>query len=319
LSDATAEVLLTELDSTERRLIGVVIDRWAGVRSWGSALQSRTRGAASQATSAVTKTAQATAATASGGTAAAIAAGKGGVAVAAAGKAAAVSAAAVTTAAAGAATTAIGAASAAAAGVAGAAAAALGVLIAAPAAPAVLATTAIGAAGAGAWRVWRGNLEADLKRVSPGACAGLAFPPGHPLPDNVYIVHPLDPQRYLRLGEFHTTLAAERRAELMQILAALGARQITITVDDDVTEEALAAPTATPHLPEGLRWLSHEPSWLAAAERQLRSPAPSMTLTLDWEDDLGVNDSLVTGLRRAGWSLGDELDVPRTAQIQATF
>jgi len=318
---------LREVPWPERRLIGIEIDRLAGVRSWAGALQARVGSAVSQTTSAVRSTVETTAktatATVTGSATVAAAAGKGTVAAAAAGKAAAATASATvaaSTAAAGAATTAISAASTAAAAAVTSATVLLGGLAAAPAMPAVVAAGAASAVGLGAWRLWAGNLEEDLRRVSPGACASLRFPPGHPLRDRVYALHPLDAERYLPIETFHQTLFLEKEAALMTLLRALGAHQVTVTAHSGhaspegfsdpaatplaepelLRTEVLPAPTAAPHIPPSLPWLEHEPAWRAEAERRLGG-AGEGTFELDWSAPMGIEQELLKNLRRVGW------------------
>lgn len=317
---------------TERRLIGVAADRWG----WARAARSQVTAVVNKTTALAQTTAQTTAATATSGTVAAVAAGKGGTAAVVATKAAAAAATTATTAstaAAGAATAALSAATAAAASTLGA----LGALVAAPAIPVALAA---GAAGAGVWKLWKTNLEDGLLQLTPADCEGFTFPPGHPQPSAVYALHPLQHSRYLNLSLFHTALFTEKHNELMQLLAALGARRITVTCESgharadafsDPTASPVEAPTPLsdahlpppqqpPHIPPGLRWLAHTPAWQEAAQQRLHG-ASELRLSLDWLDDLGVHAQLVTNLGRAGWRLRDEAVhfVPTTWQVHATF
>lgn len=56
------------------------------------------------------------------------------------------------------------------------------------------------------------------------------FPPGHPLPENIYRVHPLKSKskKYIPLESFYALLYDERETELIRLLTDLGATKIKI-------------------------------------------------------------------------------------------
>lgn len=65
----------------------------------------------------------------------------------------------------------------------------------------------------------------------------LKFPPGHPIPEHLYRVHPLKQKmnKYIPIETFDTMLYDEREAELIYLLTDLGATKITF---QDITNRS---------------------------------------------------------------------------------
>ena len=70
---------------------------------------------------------------------------------------------------------------------------------------------------------------------------GFEFPPGHPLPDKLYRIHPLkdkeNKSRYIPSEMFDSLLYEERESELIKLLVDLGATKIVIKETSNVNAE----------------------------------------------------------------------------------
>jgi hypothetical protein len=156
----------------------------------------------------------------------------------------------------------------------------------------------------------------------------------------VYAEHPADPEHFVPLAVFHPHLVQEKRAELTRLAASLGAREIRL-VDSSRRDRAssgsgdgvvpvrgvpvdvkagggsraatsetfslsarMPKPTHAPSVPEGLRWLSHEPLWQAMAETRLRQRAISFEVQFRYAHDFGVDGRLAAKLAGFGLSAG---------------
>lgn len=169
----------------------------------------------------------------------------------------------------------------------------------------------------------------------------LTFPPAHPLLDHAYAAHPLEAGRYLPVAQFHRALFEQKCAELLTLLASLGARRVRAVckqgyrsmhaggVSVDAPVEAIAAregvtrqretvsaqvfeehydpdPNRDPRVPEGLVWFAHEPAWQALARRRVEYGVREVRAQLTYTDDFGVNAELRLGLEGLGVRAGGQ-------------
>jgi len=161
--------------------------------------------------------------------------------------------------------------------------------------------------------------------------AKLSFPTGHPKSREMYIVHPLDSNRYLPLEGFDGLLNEEKRHEFFTLVRALGAKKIkyrnlvstehrtsdkktktltqgtsaepaapismgnvgsedrlsaqnqtssAVSSNTDLFVESEYAPTAAPHVPDGLLWYDSELDWQRLASDRLEAGLKSTKLVL---------------------------------------
>lgn len=199
-----------------------------------------------------------------------------------------------------------------------------------------------GLAGAALGKLVRGLMNTKGASITPAfvplerARTELSFPPGHPVAGRAYVVHPHDDGRYFCVEHFHEQLFSEKRAELLTILAALGATKVTmrcvassgrkagahaavpgIDVGDVETHahgesarkneghfEEHYVPHGDPRLPDRLVWYHHEPDWRRWAERRLALGLSQFTCRLLYTESLGVDVGLKAKLEEIGVEVG---------------
>lgn len=184
------------------------------------------------------------------------------------------------------------------------------------------------------------------------AKAELVFPKGHPLAGSAYVVHPHDDGRYLCVESFHQALFNEKRSELLTILAALGAKRVTLRCvagsglqvggravvpgveplgevggkvrvfsereGEGVFEEHYG-PIGTPRLPDDLIWYHYEPDWRGWAERCLSYGLESFTCSLKYTESFGVDSTLAANLKKIGVELGADFHKFQESVWEVTF
>jgi hypothetical protein len=176
----------------------------------------------------------------------------------------------------------------------------------------------------------------EVLPVSRSEAASLTFPPGHPKTRRVlYIGHPTIPSVYYPAASFHRLTFEHKLSEAVRLLMALGASQIEVereygwskefaarlnvplgtpgasaglgagTQRDSAAQILFSARlrnTATPAVPEGLVWYPHEETWKTVAGARLQHGLQEFSLTVNYEDDFGVDASLEANL--AGTRIG---------------
>jgi hypothetical protein len=80
-------------------------------------------------------------------------------------------------------------------------------------------------------------------------------------------------------------------------------------------------PTAPPHIPDGLVWLTHEPLWQEVAQARLESGLDSFAIDVRSTDDYGVNASLKALVAKSGLEVGGNFVEHRNTiwQLNGTF
>ena len=187
----------------------------------------------------------------------------------------------------------------------------------------------------------RANQSLPIELVSRSEAKEIAFPPGHPQVDVLYIGHPGVANIYCPAAEFHRVVFEHKFSEAIRILMALGATRIEVQhvvgwSREFMGDMAVGLPQGTasgkvhsgqsqsrtlllnaeldpswkkPALPHGLVWYPSEPTWKTVAEGRIEHGLRSYQLSVNYEDDFGVSaeiEAKVTKLKST-LKLGGEL------------
>lgn len=188
-----------------------------------------------------------------------------------------------------------------------------------------------------AYDAWVKARESGLEvlQISTSEAAQLNLPPGHPRQGNLYVAHPAMPSVYYTTALFHRVVFEHKFSEAIELLMSLGASQIevehvqgwsrefsaTISVPiPQVKVDANASSNASKSasllfkanfsnekeacLPEGMVWYSHEPTWQSVAKGRLNFGMQEFSLTVNYQDDFGVNAGLKVKAEKAGLDIG---------------
>lgn len=184
---------------------------------------------------------------------------------------------------------------------------------------------------------WARARESGLNVLQIGRTEArtLQFPPGHPRDQTLYVAHPALPSVYYTTAAFHRMAFEHKFSEAILLLMSLGASKITVEhvrgwsrefsskisaplpeVDISATAghsaksgssllfEATLNNKHEPSIPNDLVWLSHEPTWQAVAKGRMQFGLSQFSLTVNYEDDFGVNAGLKVRVQKAGLDLG---------------
>ena len=180
-------------------------------------------------------------------------------------------------------------------------------------------------------QAWRQASESmDICQVAASEASALAFPPGHPKPDVLYIGHPAAPDRYCTPSDFHRMVFEHKFSEAVSLLMALGATAIEVHHVVGWTEEILGTMASTfgvagiagaaqeaeahsknredrslilkasfdrasrkePYLPDNMVWYPHEQLWQTVAQGRIDHQLTRCSLAVNYADDFGVNEQL---------------------------
>jgi hypothetical protein len=178
------------------------------------------------------------------------------------------------------------------------------------------------------------RVQADIAELT------FKFPPGHPLYNTIYVGHPLKPNIYTPLANFHHFLFEEKFNELLKLLWSLSATKVTINYirgyrnafdggvgllipaeipakvgasferkvsnRSEATLEASFNPVGNPCIPESTAWYAYEPTWQKIAEARLNAGLKEIDVELRYDDDFGVNGEVATTLLENGFKIGGE-------------
>ncbi len=187
----------------------------------------------------------------------------------------------------------------------------------------------------------------------------LEFPPGHPLPEHLYRVHPLKlkKKKYIPIEVFDTLLYDEREAELIYLLTDLGATKITFREINNQSNEhganaevkiigagglegkgehkrtqsqdnsqfiKLRGKPWTPNMTidkEKYSWLSYEPSWERLVHTRLVGGALSTTIELTTDNSYSISGQfkLAEGLLQNIGALGAGATITQSFQKKKLF
>lgn len=184
---------------------------------------------------------------------------------------------------------------------------------------------------------WAKAREAGLNvlQISRSESQELQFPPGHPRDQLLYVAHPAQPSVYYTAATFHRMAFEHKFSEAILLLMSLGASHIVVehirgwsrefstklsapipgaTVNLDAAGETKSSSSLLfeaslenglpARLPEDLVWYPHEPTWQAVARGRLEFGLQQFSLTVNYEDDFGVNAGLKLRVQKAGLDVG---------------
>lgn len=161
---------------------------------------------------------------------------------------------------------------------------------------------------------------------------------GHFATNVVYARHPVDPNFFIRVANFHSYLLQEKRAEFFRLAASLGAKAINQSDVNKSSSQGVAQAgfeeptksvnlkatssfshqqgsrfdltasfeeaTAEPKMPENMKWLNQEPLWRAMVEARLNNWVDRFTLSFTYSQDFNINAELVGMISEVGFSAG---------------
>jgi hypothetical protein len=168
------------------------------------------------------------------------------------------------------------------------------------------------------------------------ADAGFAFP-GRAKPKVLYALHPVDPLRYYPVANFHSLTFEHKFSEVIRLLVALGATEVTVEhqrgwsrdfsatvaapvseekASIDVTAKANAASKSTilfaasyegtdsPSIPRDLVWYQKEDLWQAVAMGRIEGGMTKFDLELHYDSDFGINVDLAAKAEKVKIDIG---------------
>ncbi|WP_438434992.1 hypothetical protein [Gorillibacterium sp. sgz500922] len=177
--------------------------------------------------------------------------------------------------------------------------------------------------------------------VSQSDAREIKFPPGHPRFGVLYIAHPAAEKVYFPLAQFHRLTFEHKFSEAVILLMSLGATHIEVQhvtgwskefsskMDISIPQvnvegEAAASSKRSSgseilftanfngntanELPSNLVWFHHEPTWQQIADGRLKYGMKDFSLTVRYEDDLGVNVGLKTAATKAKLDIGGNFE-----------
>jgi len=180
----------------------------------------------------------------------------------------------------------------------------------------------------------------------------LQFTAGHPRDGIVYAGNPAMPSVYFTLAEFHRQTFAHKFEEALRLIAALGARSMSVTARQGWGREFAAnlgvrlrpdsgegrAETRSnssreflytaelkgsgdPRLPPDLRWYHHEPEWQSFARQRIEHDLREFTLQVRYEEDFAVTADVASKMSTVGLSAGGTFQRHQSTvwSIAATF
>lgn len=184
---------------------------------------------------------------------------------------------------------------------------------------------------------WAKARESGLNVLQIGRteAQALRFPPGHPREQALYVAHPALPSVYYTTATFHRMAFEHKFSEAIVLLMSLGATKITVehirgwsrefsaNISAPLAEADVAASAGhsaksghallfeatlnnskAPSIPHDLVWFSHEPTWQAVAQGRMKYGLSQFSLTVNYDDDFGVNAGLKIRVQKAGLDLG---------------
>lgn len=188
-----------------------------------------------------------------------------------------------------------------------------------------------------ALNAWAKARESGLNVLQVGRteAQALKFPPGHPREQTLYVAHPALPSVYYTTATFHRMAFEHKFSEVILLLMSLGASKITVEHVRGWSREFSARISAplpkidaaasaghstksassllfeaslnnkhVPFIPNDLVWFAHEPTWQAVAKGRMQFGLSQFSLSVNYEDDFGVNAGLKLRVQKAGLDLG---------------
>jgi hypothetical protein len=186
--------------------------------------------------------------------------------------------------------------------------------------------------------VWRTlSEEINIRAIPESWAAKLGLSPGHPRRATAYAAHPVSTAKYLPIGDFHRLLFEQKIAELVSILASLGAISLEVECVEGWSEAmALSISIGLPHLrtgvgsgssqvvlrrvlfqaqfrqrgpqelPRDLVWYPHEPLWQQLSNMRLSGALEEFSVRVEYRNDFGINAGLIGTIEQLGLELGGQ-------------
>jgi hypothetical protein len=190
-----------------------------------------------------------------------------------------------------------------------------------------------------------------LLPISYSEAKQLTFPQGHPRRRFVYAGHPLLPNRYMLIADFHERMFEHKFTELVRLLTSLGATRIEVeavagwrrdmAAHLDVAIPLVAEAEAklaqsrerqllysgklprnrSKSLPAELTWYWREDTWQELVRQRLEHKLDKFQLQLSYRNDFGLSAEISTALNVAGFDIGGEFrrQVDTTWIVKAKF
>lgn len=177
--------------------------------------------------------------------------------------------------------------------------------------------------------------------VSQSDARKIKFPPGHPRFGVLYIAHPASDNVYFPFAQFHRLTFEHKFSEAVILLMSLGATYIEVQHVSGWAKEFsskmdISIPQAdvegnvgvnathksgseilftanlngstTGVLPDNLVWFQHEPTWQKLADGRIKYGMKDFSLSVRYEDDLGVNVGLKVAATKAKLDIGGNFE-----------
>ncbi|KDB10487.1 hypothetical protein LIG30_4911 [Burkholderia sp. lig30] len=201
------------------------------------------------------------------------------------------------------------------------------------------------AAGAEALIAWSKARQSGLNvtQISQTHANSLTFPPGHPREGVLYVAHPAAKGVYFTVASFHRLAFEHKFSEAIDLLMSLGATEIKVehvrgwsrdfagnlsvpvqqttagvelsgkqSNASELLYEAHLPGNTEPKLPESLVWYPHEPTWQSMARGRIKFGLAEFSLTVNYEDDFGINAGFKINAGESGLDLGGSFEDHRT-------
>ena len=179
----------------------------------------------------------------------------------------------------------------------------------------------------------------DVVFISRKDAQKLIFPPGHPQKKVLYVGHPTKPEIYYPFAEFHRFVFEHKFSEAMELLMALGASEFKVkyikgwksdfsskfglsitkwkpqietskdkNADSKLLFKGVLKSKKKPKLPKGLAWYPFEPTWQKIAKGRLKYGLKDFSLTVQYNNDYGINAKLKMKVIKAGLNIGGKFE-----------
>ncbi|MFM0140389.1 hypothetical protein [Caballeronia grimmiae] len=179
----------------------------------------------------------------------------------------------------------------------------------------------------------------NVVQISRSEAARFVFPPGHPRDNTLYGAHPAKKGVYFAVSSFHRLAFEHKFSEAVELLMALGASEIRVEhicgwsrefaakLSAPLPEAAVSAEVSSkestsssllykanlpgstsPRLPEEMVWYQHEPTWQSIAKGRLDYGLKEFSLTVNYDDDFGINAGLKATASKAEFELGGSFE-----------
>ena len=183
------------------------------------------------------------------------------------------------------------------------------------------------------------NHGIKVRQVGRSEASQLRFPPGHPRDGVLYVGHPATPSVYYTIAQFHRLTFEHKFAEAVSLIESLGATEIMVEhvsgwskefsikmsaalpqagagvtfghngeSDSHLLFKAELEGTSKPAIPDNMVWFEYEPMWQQLAQSRVKFGLKNFSLSIQYEDDFGVNAGLKATVKGVGLDLGGNFE-----------